>query len=47
MVEQVVIGKEYRTVLGHVVQVVGGGVLNGEVSFLEDVSAPKIMFSSL
>ena len=44
MVEQVVIGKEYRTVLGHVVQVVGGGVLNGEVSFLEDVSAPKIMF---
>lgn len=43
-VEQVVIGKEYRTVSGHVVQVVGGDVLNGEVSSLEDVSAPKIMF---
>lgn len=44
MVEQVVIGKEYRTVLGHVVQVVGGDVLNREVSSLEDVSAPRIMF---
>lgn len=44
MVEQVVIGKEYRTVLGHVVQVVGGDVLNGEVSSLEDVSVPSIMF---
>ena len=44
MVEQVVIGKEYRTVLGHVVQVVGADVLNGEVSSLEDVSAPRIMF---
>lgn len=32
MVEQVVMGKEYRTVLGHVVQVVGADVLNGEVS---------------
>ena len=44
MVEQVVIGKEYRTILGHVVQVVGGDVLNGEVSSLEDASAPRIMF---
>lgn len=44
MVEQVVIGKEYRTVLGHVVQVVGGDVLNGEISSLEDVSVPRIMF---
>lgn len=44
MVEQVVIGKEYRTVLGHVVQVVGADVLNEEVSPLEDDSVPRIMF---
>lgn len=43
MVEQIVIGKEYRTVLGHVVQVVGADVLNGEVSSLGGVSAPRIV----
>lgn len=44
VVEQVVIGKEYRTILGHVVQVVGGDVLNGGVSSLGSDSTPRIMF---
>lgn len=43
-VEQVVIGKEYRTALGHVVQVVGGDVLNGEVSSLEGTGVGGTMY---
>lgn len=44
MVEQIVIGKKYKTALGQVVQVVSGDVLNGEVSSLKNTDMPKIMF---